>query len=361
MDHYRRFSCCMAAVQISNNKAHIAEVIARRHANPFVPPPTWSIEDFRKLGGNKLFAPPFDKAVTVSGLGTFNGLPTSVKLTRSHNPKMPFQTFNVPGMSLKEAKTTAPEVQKHNIRIGSAQITEHPLAFFTGLNVGGAWEFSTTDFPGSPEVMRELAKKFAAVCEPVQVVNTKTMMGGVTDRTLEYVASRNEVLFTFPHGAYVIYKPPGAKQDATKLTIDLQFSHKNVLGTQRIIAEITPEFFGYIAAARSPSYGPLGFFLENISRIRGREHPLPFTGLFRDNFVVIGKKQIRNADSRFNDSSGINREALCHEVIDKLGAIALLGLQRKLVGTLIFSRTSHAKDVIVMQRLESMLVPLQHL
>lgn len=226
-----------------------------------------------------------------------------------------------------------------NIAVGKVSIAEHALAIHAAIGLKADWNLQApksrfdrgVSFPTFDHTSREM---FDAL-EP-QLVE-------IGDS--EFTTVKEPVAFDFGDGAYCILYPDEGDH---KLTIDHQVTHsKNAIGIQRVIFDITPDRFKYFCRARTPGYGPR----KKVYDLLGRDWIRRLGGSFHEeNVLFVDEKGYVNERPEFIDSEGINREALMHEIIDKLAILGLL--DKRFVGKIVFNRTNHNKDLQIVEALQ---------
>lgn len=209
--------------------------------------------------------------------------------------------------------------------LDEAQIIEHMVSIKPGLGVKAIVRMDQNCMPA-----------FGACMEGA----LQAMLGKLkSEGDSCFYTVTESVFFKFDNGAYVVFEPDVGSR---RLTIDHQFSHKkNLLGDQRVILEILPEVYAAICKARPMAYGMLSTLGWKLSNLRS-QRDLPFSGLSQDNVVFVSKDEIRNPKPEF-ETPKTYIEPILHEVIDKLGAIALI--PGRFVGTVTTNRTSHKQDL----------------
>jgi len=138
----------------------------------------------------------------------------------------------------------------------------------------------------------------------------------------------------FAGGAYVWFEP-GNPRDG--LILDHQFHHlKNPLGAQRIVYKVEADSFAFIGQARPLVYGRRAEATELLHTVG--ISGIPYTSLYYDNFCVVTKEGFKNPKHQFVDNAGRNMEVILHELVDIMGALALLG---RICGRVTTYRLSH--------------------
>jgi hypothetical protein len=230
----------------------------------------------------------------------------------------------------KEAIINNVSLWKNNITIGDIWICEHVLALQQGIWLKLDYLLTENNFPSFDNWLVTILEKIKPYIKKIWESN--------------YFTVKNSIWFEFDNWWYFIIDPDEWEK---KLVVDHQFSYKNKsLWTQRVLTEITPELFSFIAKARPISswvrtqiaQALFGIWISSI----------PFMGFRKENALYVNDNEIINPNSEFVDNNWINREGIMHEVIDKLWAITLLWW-RRFVWKITTYRTNHANDVEVMR------------
>jgi len=252
----------------------------------------------------------------------------------------------------------------HNIQMGHVGILEHPSAAATVLGV----QFDIKAETQKPSLGLHRAMQAVGLAKDVVSLPTypdlndpylDAMEGNIMPVGDTNFITVNEPVVFAMDGSYILVEP-----DDSRLILDHQISYPNnpAIGTQRIVADMTPEFFAFIASARTPAFG----VRSKLARLTGfmKSIPtLPYTALGMHNVVAVGKNGIVQPRDKFEASpGGPNLEVLCHELIDKAGWLE--GLENthggRFAGRITTFRTNHTRDIQVAQAMheQEMIVPV---
>ncbi len=262
------------------------------------------------------------KPVTVEGLGSKWGRPVKLHIRPTERNS---SCFIVNGQEIVAASRHAGAAW-NSLCVGPISVAEHLLSMQSALGFVAEYELQ-----GGKSV-----PTWHGCLGPVLDAITPHIVRGDLLRTYR-VATPFGVMFE--NGAYALFQPEAR---GGRLIIDHQFHHQfNALGEQRIIHCVTPGSFVKFARAQPPLYGRRGSIVKFFHRRKFERVPL--TGLRPLDFVFVEKDRLENANPEFM-IDGRSAEVILHELIDKLGALALL--EKRFVGTVVTNRTSHKQDVV---------------
>lgn len=283
-------------------------------------PESWCDSRFARFDLGKLYS--VKNPVRIAGISTFGNNPMEIQVSQ--------QSSAVPSFGRMEGKirpaiANSVSQGKNNIRIGDISIIEHALSLTPGIGLAADYRLDAESFPSFNRGILELLEQV----EP-QIIYTGEAL---------FTTVKEPLVYQFKNGGYVIFEPDDGSH---KLIIDHQVSHPhNAIGKQRVIFEVKPETFAYIAEARTISYGIRTEISKILNKITGLSR-LPFTSLGLENVVFAERNEFLNSNPKF-DYYGKNWEALMHEVIDKLAPIGML--PGRFVGRVTTFLTNHAKDI----------------
>ena len=240
------------------------------------------------------------------------------------------------------------------IKVGGVSVSEHFMGFMNAMNLRVNASLMEPSFPSTPEGTKmymnglyneNKTDKYMTETEydnktsPPKVPILKEI------GDMPYMTVKQPTIIYFKNKGYTILEPDNGEK---KLSIDQQISFRNVLGTQRIKEEITPEFFNFFSKARAGGFGVMtkGYKMLKSMGIKR----VPFTSISDDNFLHVDTWEYLNENSEFS-YKGKNFEFILHELIDKLGALEFLryeGINKgKFVGTMTNFYAGHIEDMEV--------------
>ncbi|MDA1208764.1 MAG: UDP-3-O-acyl-N-acetylglucosamine deacetylase [bacterium] len=256
------------------------------------------------------------------------------------------------------------DVGMHNIRMGHLGILEHPSAVATALGI----RFDIRAETQKPSLGLHRAMQAVGVAEDVASLPTFPNMAepylDAMEGNLYPIGDTNFITVNEPVGfemdeSYIVMEPDDGDG---RLLIDHQISYPQnpAIGTQRIVADITPEFFAFIASARTPAFGMRSKLAQLVGKF-GPEATFPYTALGMSNIVAVGTDGIVNPNTKF-DTGDHNLEVLCHELIDKLGWLEAIENQYggRFAGRITTFCTNHARDIEVARAIceQDLIIPM---
>lgn len=247
----------------------------------------------------------------------------------------------------------------HNIEVTDGRagvgILEHPNAVQSALNVDMNIEVDSGQSPILRSVLQGLGMASRSTSLPTNARCNQPYLTALYNNLIstgaeKYVTVDSPVGFSFGKNSYVLLEPDEGRRE---LIIDQQIEYPDIppLGNQRMCATITPEFFSFIATARTPAIRTRATVMQMMSGMNMSRFPYSSLGL--SNVVVVTKKGIVNPNEKFAEGE-TNYEVMCHEFIDKLGWLKYIETQfegRKFVGKITLSRTNHAREIDVARAL----------
>ncbi|PJZ59152.1 UDP-3-O-acyl-N-acetylglucosamine deacetylase [Leptospira barantonii] len=189
----------------------------------------------------------------------------------------------------------------HNIQLGDVKIIEHPLAVMSAFGFYMDFELEQSSFPTFD------------FCDQVYLDGIQNNFHKIGEVSRITVAKPFAAVW---EKGYCILEPD---EQGMSLFLDHQVSYPGqTVGNVRIQTELTPEFFSYIASARTTAFRP-GIEAEKFYQIGlgGGLKDYPFT---LENVILLNEDKIFNPREKF-ESNGMNYEFLAHELIDILAWI----------------------------------------
>lgn len=304
------------AYRVITDRSELNRLRLNRLPEPFRPPETWRDDSFSwsNTTGHTILNSLSIPERTLFGFG---------ENTLTLNPPQKDKTSITFENVRYELTPYTVESRYHMLSIGPVKCIEHLLAFSAGLGITFDCTVSRANIPSYRSLMEPLLHQ------------VKQLRLEPHARTL--CAVKEPIGIVFPErGSSVIVDPP----NDTSLVVDHQTHFRNhILGNQRISVPIEPATMGFFLKARSIAYGWRSIALRVLERLR-------LTGAIGlgvrgEDILTTTRSKILNPNPLFD--AGINREAICHGVVDKLGAFALL--PGFLIGTVTTDRTSHREDL----------------
>lgn len=269
-----------------------------------------------------------------------------IELYPAHEGKVTFWIERAPRRELHvdHAHTESHWISLRDSLGRDLKITEHILAIVGASRI--AFDMSFCGTPTAPTLANCVQDYVNAIFE-----------WNITDTpwNVPYVTVNHPVLYQ-QGKSYMLLEPPD--KENPQLTLDLSVDYATPWMVQRIMADADDNLLKKIAGARTGAFG-LRSFLLHLNQIPliwntvGRK----FRQLSPQNVVSLNNRGIHNPRAEFDvlsEATGLllNSELVYHELLDKLGALALLHPSHFL-GKITMHRTSHAFDVLVMKKLQN--------
>jgi hypothetical protein len=304
--------------------SELADLRAARLPQPFRPPESWRDERFDWSSGTERV---LRSTHTFPGRALFGFGENVLTL----GPPQGDRTSIVFAGTRYDPNPDSVATRGHILSVGPVRCIEHVLALSAGLGIRFDCSVSRPNIPSFPSLMGPLLNPQ----QPYQLAPHP--------RSMCAVSAPFGIVFT-RRGSSIIFDPPA---DAT-LTIDHHTAFKDhSLGQDRIEVAVEPPVMGYLLKARTIAYGWRSSTLRMLERLKlTRAVGLGIRG---EDILMTTRSRLVNPNPAFV-SEGRNREAICHGVIDKLGALALL--RSFLVGRVTTDRTSHREDLIAVKLLQ---------
>lgn len=241
---------------------------------------------------------------TISGISSFEAQPLTIHLSPCHDgkPALHYAGERIPIEAGQAGKG------QHNIELGGVKIIEHPLSVMVGMQVDFDIAIDQPSFPTLDYCNREYIDALR---------DNLVDLGPRRTVTLE-----RAVALEFERG-YCLLEP----DESGALTIDHQISYPGAtVGERRYQAKITPPFYAFLAAARTPSFRPGGESKKNFELVRaGQTGGFPITV---ENVLFVDENEYYNPRPEF-DWHGLNYEFLLHEIIDIIAWIKLVEINEQ--------------------------------
>ena len=263
----------------------------------------------------------------VTGVGTYDRrFQRSVEFVPSDRPGWWIDRRDLPGqfpteMSVRNVRSAAMNI---TLRTGAdfnqMRMVEHMVALKLGLGVDNlvlrAWHDDPPLFDRSSLPLAE-AFRDAGIRE--------------LDRPASFVTVSEPVTFGSGRRDFLTFLP--AKPGEYGIRLDVAVDFDSAIGKQRIVYDVTPETFGYGAAARTNAPYSLFLYVTTIGRFLNRRR----YGYTRRNILIHKRRSYLNPPL-FDDEAAWHRATL-----DLLAALALTGPDR-FVGTVVSYRSGHTQD-----------------
>ncbi len=230
----------------------------------------------------------------VSGTATFENAPVTIDIEQMRGERPAFSG----GATSLPLEPEHAIKGLHNIQLGDVKIIEHPLAMMSALGLDLDFKLDQPSFPTFEYCNREYLEASRGLFAPGEALRRFTV--------------REPIALGFDEG-YLILEPD---EGDGELVIDHQIAYPGrSVGQQRIVAPITPEFFCFFGAARTPSFRPRAeaeqlFALAAAGQLKNYPfHP--------GNVLLVDEDRHYNPRSEFVFKDH-NYEFILHELIDVL-------------------------------------------
>ena len=215
----------------------------------------------------------------------------------------------------------------HNMQLGDIKIIEHPLAMLTALNLELDFTLSEASFPTFDYCDRPYLDAIAGKLAPA----------GDT----RFFTVKSPFAGAFEQGYFILEPDEGER----RLVVDHQVSYPGKsVGTQRIVTEMTSEFFAYLCDARTPAYRKREDAEGMLTELR--ENPEKYAPYSLENVLLVDEDRFYNPREKFLHR-GVNYEFMMHELIDVTAWLKLVDVRYggKFVGRLTCFLFDHAKQI----------------
>lgn len=267
------------------------------------------------------------KPLSVEGTATFENAPVRITFypQKGSRPMFYLEDGKSRGRALRPRNLIH---GTNNIQLGPIKIIEHPIALMHALNLDVDIGITLSSFPTFDDCNGPFLD---ALLHHVRK----------TRRRASHFTVAAPVAFRFETG-YCLIEP-----DDRALFIDHEIDYPGVLGRQRIQVEINPQFFFFLARARTPSFRSVQ---ETDDIIRGaRAGALPFP-VSESNVLFADVNGLRNPRESF-EWNGHNYEFILHELIDVMAFLKIVEseLGGRFRGKLTTYRYGHEQQIEVAQ------------
>ncbi|MBM9502483.1 UDP-3-O-acyl-N-acetylglucosamine deacetylase [Leptospira sp. 201903071] len=267
------------------------------------------------------------KEFSVKGVSTLENRPSTIRVKPASGS---FSKFSYSQKTL-ELKPEFCIKGNHNIQLGDVKIVEHPIALQSAFGLYLDFELENSSFPTFD------------FCDQVYldgIENNLQKIGEVPSITVA-----KPFVMSWDKG-YCILESDSGEQ---KLILDHQVSYPgSTVGNSRIVTEMTPEIFSYIASARTTAFRP-GEEANKFYQIglAGGLKDYPFT---LENVILLNEEKIFNPRDKFVHQ-GKNYEFIAHELIDILAWIRFVEEEYKgrFVGKMTTFLFDHHKQIDIAQ------------
>ncbi|MBR1921894.1 MAG: UDP-3-O-acyl-N-acetylglucosamine deacetylase [Kiritimatiellae bacterium] len=269
----------------------------------------------------------------VAGIGTFKG---------SEKRTLVFAPSRRPGwwirrMDQPEQLDTAVDIsnlwtsaQNLVLRSGSPhnylRMVEHIIALRAGLGVDDVLLKVNS---GDPPLFEQSSLPLIKAIEHAKVVET--------GERASYVTVKEPVAFGGERGDFLLFLPAG--EGERNLRIDCGISWNTVIGSQRVLFDVTPETFRYAAFARTNATRRQYLLAKTVGKFFAGTRNL---GYNEKNILIHGRRGYYT-EPRFPVGGKFLEPVWHRATLDLMAALALVGPGR-FIGTVVSYRAGHTLD-----------------
>ncbi len=277
---------------------------------------------------------------SVSGPGTFRGSERST-LTFGPAPDPGWwidradmaDQFPI-AVDVRNVWTTARNIV---LRAGSPhnylRMVEHIVAFRAGLALD---DVQVSVASGDPPLFDRGNLDIYEAIEKVGVAET--------DTPATFMTVREPVTFGGARGDFLTFLPAAPGQ--LGLRVDCAIDWKSVIGSQRVVFDVTPASFRIGAEARTNAPLKEYFYARTVGKLFAETRNLGYT---KSNILIHGRRRYLNEPRLL--WRGRSLEPVWHRAtLDLLAAVSLMGPHR-FAGTIVSFRAGHTQDVKMCSRL----------
>lgn len=270
---------------------------------------------------------------TVSGVGTFRGKerrtlnfgPSSRPgwwIRRTDHPDQLDTAVDIANLWTSARNLVLRSGSPHNY----LRMVEHIIALKAGLGLDNVVIATNS---GDPPLFDDSSVPLVDAVEKAKIIET--------DELATYVTVREPVAFGGARGDFLLFLPP--ENGEKKLRLDVAIKWNTVIGTQRIVFDVTPENFRYGAYARTNATHRQYQLAKTVGLLFADTRNL---GYNKNNILIHGRKYY--GKPRFEIAPNRYLEPVWHRAtLDLLAALALTGPDR-FVGTVVSFKAGHTQD-----------------
>ncbi len=267
-------------------------------------------------------------SASVTGVGTYDRrFDRTVEFVPSDRPGWWIDRIDLPGqfpteMSLRNVRSAAMNI---TLRTGSddnrLRMVEHMVALRLGLGVDNLVLRASSDDPPLFD------RSSLPLVEAFRGAGIREL-----DAPARFVTVAEPVTFGSGRQDFLTLLPAQPGQRTLRLDVAVDFA--SAIGRQRIVFDVTPETFGFGAAARTNAPYSLYLYVRTIGRILNSKRKYGYT---RKNILIHKRRSYLNEPL-------FPREAAWHRAtLDLLAALALVDGGR-FCGTVVSYRAGHRQD-----------------
>ena len=206
------------------------------------------------------------------------------------------------------------------------RMVEHIIALKCGLGVD---DVLLKVYSGDPPLFEDSSTPLVKTMDFAKIVE------GSGDA--EYVTVKEPVAFGGRRGDFLLFLP--AEKGDRNLRIDCAITWNTVIGSQRVLFDVTPETFRYAAHARTNATRRQYILAKTVGKLFASTRNWGYNDR---NILIHGKRKFYTTP-RFPVGEKFLEPVWHRATLDLMAAIALIG-QGRFVGTVVSYRAGHTLD-----------------
>lgn len=288
--------------------------------------------------------------MSVSGVGTFRGkerrtltfAPSSIHgwhIRRTDQSEQLDTSCDISNLWTSARNLVLRSGSPHNY----LRMVEHIIALKAGMGVDDVVIKTNS---GDPPLFDKSSIPLVEALESAKIIETA--------EKASYTTVAEPLRFGGKRGDFLLFIP--AKPGQKFLRLDVAISWNTVIGSQRIILDVTPSIFKYGAFARTNATHRQYQLARTIGLLFAETRNL---GYNMQNILIHGRRKFYNTPRFLDEASGKALEPVWHRaVLDLLAAIAIMTPDR-FTGTVVSYRAGHTLDCDAVRaiRRRDLLVP----
>jgi len=269
----------------------------------------------------------------VAGIGTFKGSEKqTLTFAPSERPGWWIRRMDQPRQLDTEVDIANLWTSAQNLvlRSGSPhnylRMVEHIIALKAGLGVDDCLLKVNS---GDPPLFNDSSLPLIKAMDHAKFVET--------DRPATCVTVKEPVAFGGTRGDFLLFLP--AENGERNLRIDCAISWRTVIGSQRVLFDVTPETFRYAAYARTNATRKQYLLAKTVGKLFASTRNWGYND---KNILIHGKRRFYT-EPRFPVNGKFLEPVWHRATLDLMAAIALIGKHR-FCGTVVSYRAGHTLD-----------------
>ena len=273
------------------------------------------------------------REVSVSGAGTFRGdTRQNLVFAPSARPGWWIRREDLPEQLDTQVDISNLWTSAQNLVLRSGapgnylRMVEHIIALKCGLDVD---DLLIKVNSGDPPLFDESSLPLVEALEKASIVETNA--------PATYVTVKEPVAAGGRRGDFLVFLP--AEKGDLRLHVDCAISWNSVIGSQRVVFDVTPETFKYASFARTNATRRQYVLAKTVGRFFAATRNL---GYNERNILIHGRKRYYT-EPRFPVNGKFLEPVWHRATLDLLAAVALIG-EGRFCGTVVSYRAGHTLD-----------------